>query len=155
MKKLCIIAILILSSGMISAQAFEIKTSPILLPFNIWQVNAEFFLKEDFSIEPGVIAVPEADGGAILSCLGKYYFSPSPKGNDLFHIGMFLNYIIADINGPGLGFYAGYKWLSKKNITFEIGGGIGRIIGHSEQSITGIGQLAVGYRFGAHKAKEK
>jgi hypothetical protein len=156
MKKIFILIISLMAIKSATAQSVELKINPIFMPFNLWQINAEFLLNDDIGIEPGVIFAPEGEG-AIFSVLGKYYFAPD-KGNDKFHIGMFFNYLADDgtDDGPGLGFYVGYKWLSKRNITFEIGGGLGRNFGNSkndDSQITGLGQLSVGYRFNSAKKK--
>ena len=99
MKRIIFIGFLLCIGKLTYAQSFEIKANPVLLPFNIWQLNFEYMVKEDIGIEPGIAFLPEADGGAIFSCLGKYYFSPSEMKNDRFHIGMFLNYI-TETDGP-------------------------------------------------------
>lgn len=152
MKKIIFIAIFMSIGKMLSAQAVEIKANPILIPFNIWQVSAEILLKDDIGLEPGFVILPEADGAAIFSVIGKYYFNPSIRNNDRFYIGLFTNYI-TETTGPGVGFYVGYKLLSRKAITFEIGAGVGRIIGDADYGVTGLGQLTVGYRIPSKKSE--
>lgn len=157
MKKLFLLLIISASVQFGFAQKFELKINPVIMPFNVWQINGEFLVNEDIGIEPGVIFIPEEDI-SLFSVLGKYYFSPK-KGNDGFHIGMFGQFIVPDAYF-GLGFYTGYKWLSRRGVTFELGAGIGRILNpersygyYSETNITGTGQATVGYRFGYGKTQ--
>ena len=108
--------------------------------------------------------------------IGKYYFNPS-KGCDKWNIGPYVKFQQA--NGKGtdnsnntssevsrtrfaVGFYTGYKWVSRKNIIFELGFGLGRAFVNKYKSddtslnladypvlnIDATGKLAIGYRFG-------
>ena len=47
----------------------------------------------------------------------------------------------------GVGFLIGYKWISRKNILFEIGAGLGRSFTEDDY-LLGYGKLHMGYRFG-------
>ena len=47
--------------------------------------------------------------------------------------------------GAGIGF--GGKWLTKKNIVFELSGGIARIFGSDDKELTGRYMMGIGYRF--------
>jgi len=153
MKKIIFLMVFCQCINLAQAQNLEAKLSPLGLVLGGMQLNLEQTVQQDWGVEAGVIT--DFNDFTMLNLIGKYYFSPSEKGNDRFHIGVFLNHIFFDSEiesniGPGLGFYMGYKWLSRRNVIFEIGGGIGRVLGKSigeDGSFTGTGQLTIGYRF--------
>ncbi|HNA41652.1 MAG TPA: hypothetical protein PLP81_06145, partial [Saprospiraceae bacterium] len=61
MKKLFLLLIISASVQFGFAQKFELKINPVIMPFNVWQINGEFLVNEDIGIEPGVIFIPEED----------------------------------------------------------------------------------------------
>ena len=113
--------------------------------------------------------------------IGKYYFNPN-KGCDKWNIGPYVKY--GQSTGKGtdnvnnisyevtrtrfaVGFYTGYKWVSRKNIVFEIGFGLGRAFVNKYESddetlnldnfpgfnIDATAKLALGYRFGGERSE--
>lgn len=106
---------------------------------------------------------------------GKYYFNPD-QGCDKFYAGVYLrprSLTFKDSDDSdgvdygykqsaiGFGLMTGYKFVSAKGITFEIGFGLGRALGAKNTvndsnstyeipslGIDGFGRLSVGYRFG-------
>jgi hypothetical protein len=106
---------------------------------------------------------------------GKYYFGPS-KGIDKFYAGIYVrggqNKFENSVQGNttegftrnrlGAGISLGYKWVSRKNVVFELSSGIGRKIFSKYSNTTGSVNTAdipllnldgffkfnVGYRFG-------
>ena len=138
MKKIILFVVCALSIARIAAQT-EIKISPIPLLFGAGAISIEQGLAESFGLDLDVV-LAEGFFGANLS--GKYYFNPE-RGIDKFHIGMFLG-IIGEDNVPGVGFLAGTKLISRKNLLFEVGLGIGRSF---DGGGVGYGKLHIGYRF--------
>jgi len=152
-------------------------------------VSAEFGVSNDFGVE-GIVSyltpnnlVLDAIGydkgqGLGIAALGKYYFNPSEDGLDKFNVGAYTNYktialdakedadeMLPDGSRKALsaGLYLGYKSVSKRNIVFDIGFGVGRyFFNNYEEKTTGekidasdipflgtdlFGKIAVGYRF--------
>jgi hypothetical protein len=131
---------------------FEISTNPItlLLPeAAIIPISAELIINDDWGA--GLDAIVSFGNGGYLYASGKHYFNPD-KGADKFYLGAFLGGAgIEDLVGFGLGFMAGYKWISRAGVTFEIAGGLGRDF-TSNIYVLPYGKLNVGYRFGFKKA---
>ena len=138
MKKLLILSFLALSLARITAQT-EIKISPIPLLFGVGALSVEQGISESFGLDGDIVF---GDGFFGVNLSGKYYFDPK-LGLDKFHIGAFLGTIGAD-NTVGIGFLAGTKLISRKNLLFEIGLGVGRSF---DGGGVGYGKLHLGYRF--------
>ncbi|WP_236980851.1 DUF3575 domain-containing protein [Membranihabitans maritimus] len=176
-------ALLTLILGLFSIPAFsqlDVTINPLGLLFSNIGVSAETPLSENFGLEGTVnynfnrfdaLGDEFKSTGYGLRALGKYYFN-SDKGLDKFHAGPY-----ARIGGNkikytsgtddvtsfrfALGIYAGYKWVSKKNIVFELGLGLGRAFVNNYSSndssfnaadwpvlnLDATGKLAIGYRF--------
>ncbi|MCB0522875.1 MAG: hypothetical protein R3A50_01935 [Saprospiraceae bacterium] len=145
MKKLIIFLLALLSYSQIHAQA-EVKISPVALLFEVVAISVETPVADNFGLDGDIIT--SFYGGFYANLSGKYYFNPKTR-IDGFHIGAFLGG--GTDTGVGLGFLLGYKLLSRNNVVFEVGAGVGRGI---EDSILGYGKLHVGYRFGERKKAE-
>lgn len=195
MKKLLTLVIAILAFSTAWSQT-DVKINPIGALFGSPDISAEFAINESTGIEPfigvtfrnyAITDVTYKSNGFGLGAIGKYYFNPE-KGMDKFWTGLYLrggnSTSTGTFNGTAeevgnarvaLGFAAGYKWVSSRNIVFELGIGIGRAFynkytnktaGSIDLSkfpianIDGLGRLQVGYRFGstgstASKKKKK
>lgn len=143
MKKLLLITLFIAAVSHVKAQ-FEIKISPIPLLFGGLALSAEGAINESVGLD-GDLYVFGSDFDFNNTFVGgnfsaKYYFDPA-KGIDKFHVGIFAG---VQESAPGLGFLIGYKWVSRKNIVFEIGAGIGRSF---DGGALGYGKFHLGYRF--------
>lgn len=156
----------------------DVSINPIALLFKSINASAEQSLSENFGLEGSVsFNFPSYDvlgedlssRGFGIRALGKYYFKPE-KAIDKFHIGPYarLGYNSIDYSRDkvsnfrfAIGFYTGYKWVSQKNIIFEIGIGVGRAFINNYSShdtsitvddwpgfaVDATGKLAIGYRF--------
>lgn len=142
MKKLLFLSLLV--SGLSLQAQTELKISPIALIFGYPAISVEQQLTESFGLDADVFLL---DGffGANLS--GKYYFDPV-RGIDKFHVGLFMG--VQEV--PGIGFLAGYKFLSRKNVVFELGLGIGRSF---DGGAVGYGKVHLGYRFNKKAGKKE
>ncbi len=170
-------------TGVATAQV-EVKINPVGLLFSRVSANIEFIASDDFGIEGSpfidFLSLDLGDDSKYktfsfgLMGAGKYYFGPQ-DGADRFYAGAYLRYKGGKYTVEGgdesdsftrtrvaLGLLTGYKWVSQKNVVFEIGFGLGRSIvdniktndGFSEDiadipllNFDFIGRLAVGYRF--------
>lgn len=160
----------------------DVTINPLGLLYGGINVGADFALSEEFSIEAnvGYNAASESVSGSDakytgipIQAVGKYYFGPD-KGADKFYGAAFFRYVNrsykyddntnnADFKQSrfGVGLGIGYKVVSKKNIVFDIGFGLGRVIADKTtyEDSTGTdedidlpglivnGKLGVGYRF--------
>ena len=120
-----------------SAQA-ELKISPVPLLFGYVAASFEYGFTKDFGLEADYYYFEDFNAAAISA---KYYFNPG-SSIDRFHVGAFIG---AAESAPGLGFLLGYKLVSRKNILFELGAGIGRSL---DDSGIGYFKFHIGYRFG-------
>jgi hypothetical protein len=75
------------------------------------------------------------------------YTSSYSSNNNGFY--SYSNYAYQEISKTslGLGFGLGGKWITKRNILFEVSGGVARLFGDEDLSVTGKGMLGIGYRF--------
>lgn len=181
MKKVLFTCAVIFVSLGAKAQ-IDLSINPIALLFSNFDLSAEYRASNDIGIEltPGISfnKYNLGDGdykttGYGVRLIGKYYFSPE-DGCDKWSIGPYVKFagssLKNDANGHeatntrlAVGFYSGYKWVSRKNIIFELGLGVGKAFVNKYSSndenydlgifdtITDIdftGKLAVGYRFG-------
>ncbi len=135
MKKRLLIFALSAYMSQLAAQT-EIKLSPVPLLFGYVAASVEHGVSESIGIEGDFILVEDFVGGNVS---GKYYFEPV-KGIDRFHVGAF----IGIQETVGIGFLLGYKWVSQKNVIFELGIGVGRSF---DDGVIGYGKLHLGYRF--------
>lgn len=173
-----------------NAQVVDVTVNPITIIFSgRADVSAEYGVSKDFGVE-GIASyltpnnlILDAIGydegkGLGLAALGKYYFNPSEDGLDRFNVGAYTNYktiaLTADADANesipdgsrkalSAGIYLGYKSVSKRNIVFDIGFGVGRyFFNNYEEASTGekidasdipflgtdlFSKIAVGYRF--------
>lgn len=124
----------------------ELKTNPVAILFEALPLSVEYLINDSWGMELDAFAV---SGGGYLYLSGKHYFSPR-KGTDGFNLGTFVGGIGGDgDSGFGLGFFAGYKAVSTKNVLLEIALGIGRDF-TDEIGVLPYGKLHVGYRFGGN-----
>lgn len=120
----------------------ELKTNPFLFAFGPVTMAAEVGVNRNVGVELASYFDP-ADN-YIVYLNGKYYLNER-KGIDGFHIGAFTGVANEEF---GLGFLLGYKWTSRHNIVFELGGGLGRTLSvWDEDNILPYLRLDVGYRF--------
>jgi hypothetical protein len=153
MKSLFVILVLSFSLNLqMNAQAeFELSTNPIFLLIpetGIIPLSLEAIVNADWGA--GMDAAIGTSGGGYIYASAKHYFNPE-KGGDKFYLGLFAggaNFL--DEVGYGLGFMAGYKWMSQSGITFELAGGLGRDF-TGNVGFLPYGKLNVGYRFGYKK----
>lgn len=164
----------------------DISLNPVSILFSSIDASAEFLIKEDIGMEAtlsynfndfSASNVDYKTNGFGIRAIGKYYFNPD-KGCDKWSIGPYMKYAYrssesmdGSINNTAtykrfaVGFYTGYKWVSRKNIIFELGFGLGRAFLNEWTSndetldlgdfpifnLDGIGRLSIGYRFGGNK----
>lgn len=152
MRKALLLLIVVLGLGFqASAQQFEIKTNPLFLLIpeaTALPVSAELVVNESWGAEVDLLISSFAVG--YLSA--KHYFNPK-QGADRFYIGAFVGGIAFDGDATaGFGFFLGQKWLSQRNVVFDLGIGIGR--GFGEIPVLPYAKAHVGYRFGANKSKK-
>lgn len=137
MKKFFLVLVSSACLFRLSAQT-EVKVSPIPLLFGYVAASVEQGFNPSFGLDASLYYIEESWGGNLSA---KYYFNPE-KGIDKFHVGAFLG---AQESAPGLGFLLGYKWVSTKNVIFELGGGLGRSF---DDTVLGYGKFHIGFRFG-------
>ncbi|MBK9631497.1 MAG: hypothetical protein IPO62_10605 [Saprospiraceae bacterium] len=128
---------------------FEIKAQPIAFLFEAFPISLEYGFREDWGVEADFIATIDY---MQLAPGVKYYFKNTARGFDRWYCSAFA--VGASFDGDneiGIGFGGGYKYVSHKNIIFEIGLGIARGFIQDESFIP-TGKLHLGYRF---KGKEK
>ncbi|MBK7939335.1 MAG: DUF3575 domain-containing protein [Lewinellaceae bacterium] len=163
----------------------DVQINPIGILFSSIDVSAEFPVSEDFGIEGAlgydfqnydIEDLKYKNNAFGVRAIGKYYFNPE-DGRDRWNIGGYLRFASgkssAEDAGTGreevkntkfaVGFYTGYKWVSRKNVVFELGLGIGRNFVRTFEyedgtevdtsdipllNIDVLGRLSLGYRFG-------
>jgi hypothetical protein len=192
MKKSLLPALLIAFAASRSFAQVDLQINPVGILFSSINVTAEFGISQDFGLEGGIdydfqnydIADLDYRNNAVgFRAIGKYYFGPE-DGIDRWTIGAYTRYISGTSStddesaGNGreevkntkfaLGFYTGYKWVSSKNIVFELGLGIGRNFVRKFEYEDGtevdtsdipllnvdiLGRLSLGYRFGGSNKK--
>lgn len=143
MKKVLFVFIAFLFSFHLKAQ-IEIATNPIALLFEAGVISVDYNLNDDWGVGMDALIV---SGGGWFYLNGKHYFNPR-KGNDRFMLGTYTGFIgeLGDDSGFGLGFFGGYKWVSRRNITFELSVGGGRDFTDNVGFLP-YGKFNVGYRF--------
>lgn len=179
------IALLFFSALQLNAQV-ELKINPIGLLFGGPDLSADIALNHDNSLEPFIgfynnsnILGTDWDYHSIQGGLSyKYYFNPNEKGTDRFYVGAYTRYRHANLeqrtdstsysamtDKMALGLLIGQKWVSRKNVVFELELGVGRKFfnnihasdGADTADISGIFntdvlfRFALGYRFGGNK----
>jgi hypothetical protein len=180
MKRLILAFALALSIVSLKAQT-ELKINPIGVLFASPDLSAEFGVSQNFGIEPYVglswfnLTVDDtkySSNGVGYGVHGKYYFG-SESNLSKFYGGMYLRgghskFKTSDNSESftrdrlGLGFELGYKWVTQKNIVFEVAGGAGRKLFSKYSNTTGsvnttsipllnfdgFFRFCIGYRFG-------
>lgn len=143
MKKIILFSVLMANVHFAMAQ-MEIKTNPIAIIFEALPISLEYIANDSWGLElDGFVA----SGAGWLYFSGKHYFSPK-VGADRFNIGTFIGGAGGDgDSGFGLGFFAGYKAVSSKNVLLEIALGLGRDF-TNDIDVLPYGKFHVGYRFG-------
>jgi len=143
MKKTLLIISVLFFSFQSKAQV-EIATNPFALLFEVGSFSLDYNINHDFGVG---LDFAFGDGNSFFYFNGKHYFRPR-KGSDRFLLGSFVGTAEDNRgdNGTGLGFFAGYKWVSRKNITFELAGGLGRDFTGNIGSLP-YAKLNFGYRF--------
>lgn len=184
MKKVFLLTVAFFSFNILSAQ-MEVKINPIGVLFGSPDLSGEYIVNDDFGVELTLSAEmgsasvvtsgdfdPKKSGFGAMAA-GKYYFGPE-AGCDKFYAGVYLKQRSYSVDDKGAdfqygykrssfsgGFLIGYKWVSKKNIVFELGTGLGRAFADKIEwtdqdgsevldtsiKIDAIGRLSIGYRF--------
>lgn len=125
----------------------EVKLNAPAALFGFFQTSLEFPSNNDFGFETEFIFYAidgEVGGGALAH--GKYYFNPD-FGSDKVYIGVLAGGFAGDFDPFfGFGFEAGYKWIGKRNILCELGGGVGRTT-IEDVSVLPYFRFMIGYRF--------
>lgn len=145
MKKILVVFIAFLASFNLKSQV-EIATNPVLLLFEAGILSVDYNVNDDWGVGADLLF---AQGGGWVYLNGKHYFNPR-KGNDRFMLGTFTGFVgeFGDDMGFGLGFFGGYKWVSRRNITFELAFGAGRNFSDNDfVDFLPYGKFNVGYRF--------
>ena len=180
MRKL-LFTIALLSSFAAAQAQTEVKINPLGLLFKSPEVSAEFAVSNNIGVEPtlGVSFFSLKLGeetlkstGVSYGLQGKYYFSDDNAiskfyagiytrgGNSTFTSSLDNDKVKNTRFGAGLSL--GYKWVSKQNVVFELGAGVGKkFINKFEAAsgetdiasipllnIDGFFRFSVGYRFG-------
>ena len=161
----------------------ELKINPLGLLFGSPDVSAEFGLTNSASLEPFLgftsrktnLGSSDWKYNAVNAGLSfKYFFNPH-RGIDRFYAGIYTRFNTGTWTFDtdkltsqrlSLGLLIGQKWVSKRNIVFELALGAGRaFLNNIEDGTNGedygsllfdldvMGRLAVGYRFGGGKDK--
>jgi len=193
MKKLIFPILLMFALVQQSVAQVDVQINPVGILFSSINVTAEFGVSEDFGIETGLdydfqnynFDDLEYRNNAIgLRAIGKYYFGPE-DGIDRWAIGGYTRFVTGTASGSdnttssrdevkntkfAIGFYTGYKWVSRKNVVFELGFGIGRNFVRKYEyndgtevntddipllNIDVLGRLSLGYRFGGGCGSKK
>lgn len=143
MQKLLLVTLIFSSClSMVEAQ-LDVKLNPIALLSEVGQFSVEYSSNENWGLEGEAIVARDA---IFLFAQGKHYFNPK-RGADKFNIGALMGVLSTDNNvNFGLGFFTGYKWISPKNILFELAVGIGRAYAAADDFFP-YGKLYIGYRF--------
>jgi len=147
-----ILIIAVLFCSFQSKGQVEIATNPVALLFEFGIFSGDYLINDDFSVGADVAF---GQGIGIFYVNGKHYFNPR-KGADRFLLGSFagtIGEIGENDNGAGIGFMFGYKWVSRKNITFEWTGGIGRDF-TGNFGILPYYKINIGYRFNQKTSKK-
>lgn len=150
MKNLFLFVIAILFSLQLKSQV-EISTNPIALLYEVGLFSLDYAANDDWSVGADIAVF---SGGGVFYINGKHYFNPR-QGADRFFFGSFAGAAGldgGDDSGAGLGFLLGYKWMSKKNVTFEIAWGGGRDF-KDEIGFLPYAKLHLGYRFKKRERK--
>lgn len=160
----------------------DVTVNPIGILFGNLSLGADFILADEFSLEGQIgIGLGNDDFTGLkwsnipITAVGKYYFNPK-NGADGFYADAFLRFVSRSYKADddntvyatysqtrlGLGIGIGYKVVSRKNIVFDIGFGVGRALLDNtsfnsdgeefEVDWPGImfqGKLGIGYRFGS------
>ena len=140
------LAILLCANAQIASAQLEIKSSPVLLLFELFNVSVEKPLGRDWGVEGDLWFV--AEEGVYVTGSGKYYLNPR-SGADAIYVGGFVGALEYTI---GVGFLSGYKWVSQKNFIFEGALGIGRdFVGE----VLPYGKLHIGWRIKGKKNRDR
>ncbi len=184
MKKLIGIFLLGILYFQASAQIVEIKANPVRFFYKEFDISSELLLPYNFAIEGQMnfdreeIDIIEIDGresthdGGVFSAGAaiKYYLG-NKRGWDRFYLGGYGRYrkgvyevykdaVNMDQERVAFGGMAGFKWVTKHNIVFEIGAGLGRTFVEDVyyldhyykkpdqplKGFDGFGTIKVGYR---------
>jgi hypothetical protein len=188
-SKKCLTLIIVLKS-LIGFAQFDVSIHPLPLIRSDINISLEYRASDEIGIEltpqlefdgynrysaPGSNRIRFNSVGFGARLIGKYYLMPA-KGCNKWIIGPYLKFrqttekqegIASGTNFTGtryaVGFYSGYKFVSRRKIIMEIGMGLGRAfiseedsINYGAQNFIDIGNvnidatanLTVGYRFG-------
>lgn len=178
-------------AGVANAQV-DVSINPVGILFSSIDLSAESGFGTDFGIEAAVgydfqnwkfDDVKYRNNAFSTRLIGKYYFNPR-DGRDRFHVGPYVRFshgtaTVSDENNSAedvvntklaIGFYVGQKWVSRKNVIFELGLGMGRKLLRTYEYEDGtkastddipllnfdiFGRFSIGYRFGGGGSMDK
>ena len=129
----------------LSLKSQEVSVNPFALLFEGFIFGADYNINDDFGIGADLAF---GQGLGLFYVNGKHYFNPK-KGNDRWMLGSFIGgagEFGGGDGGAGLGFFVGYKWISRRNIVFELAGGAGRDFS-GDIGFLPYYKFNVGYRF--------
>lgn len=143
-RSVVILSLLISFNYQTKAQV-EVKINNIGAFLGLFTGVFEVPVTKNLGLETELIFIAnenEIGGGVILH--GKYYFEPD-FSIDRVYFGFFSGGFGTEEVIAGFGFEAGYKWLGKRNVLFELGIGGGRV--STGNSFIPYGRMMLGYRF--------
>ena len=189
MKQIILPLLLLLALATSTHAQVDVQINPVAILFSSIDVTAEFGVSPDFGVEAGldynfqnwdIDDIDYKNNSVGIRAIGKYYFGPE-DGIDRWAIGGYTRFVTGTASAEeetsnereevkntkfAIGFYTGYKWVSKKNVVFELGLGLGRNFvrkyeyGDGEEVTTDdipllnidvLARLSLGYRFGGSK----
>ncbi len=140
-KKLSFLLLAISGFSIAAKSQAEFKVNPVALLFATLNASAEYIINEDWGTEVDM-AVGEDFYLAYIN--GKHYFNPK-KGADGFNVGSFAGVAGGDGDSSvGLGFFFGYKAVSRKKVIFELALGVGR--GFGDGGVLPYFKVHIGFR---------
>lgn len=160
-KTIFILSIFLSLNFQTTAQV-ELKLNPPGALYGIYQAGIEFPINANAGIEMEIIHFVPTEDEIIIGVIyhRRYYFKPD-YGRDRIYIGIFAGAIGSGLLGRrgvyflgGGGFEAGYKWLGKRNILFELGLGIGAGGSLEVFGPFPYARIMVGYRFPSKEKKK-
>jgi hypothetical protein len=163
MKVLTATLILVFASVFNASAQLDVTVNPIFAVLESYQISVEHTLRDSWSVGVDGSFSKElynSEGSRYAFLTGKHYFFPTKKSNRLY-VNVFAglihsttyeyfydefdwsSYEIVEHNQNfGYGFGAGYKFISNKNIIFDVAAGVGR-----GNEVFPHFKINIGYRF--------
>jgi hypothetical protein len=160
MKKVIILVIVIIGITNVSKAQLEVTTNPIGLLMEAYTLSVDYNINEKFSFGlEGAFVNIESEMNFFYGTAKFHPFS-TEKGSNRFYIGVFsgqssykdYNYykptLSRTVTQVGVGFMAGYKAVSRRNIVFDLGIGLGKGWGSDDWiQLLPYLKINLGYRF--------